>query len=460
MHLLICYISFSDNAGSTGSDQLTKICESSLVEQNINNLRNTQKLTTQTRKMVMKVHDYFRNRNQLLSETDLQIKVAAATGISARTVQRVKKEFKEGWIESPPAKTRWAPILGSLDDFTEGCIRREILSFYERGEIPTLSTLLELVKEPPTNFQGSRSSLNKLIKKIGFQYNKMEGGRRVLMERDDIVAARCKFLRILNKNRNIVNSRSEVYVGETWVSQRELMGSIIGPKSKIDKAQYTVVHAGGKMGFVPGALFIFKLKAGNNGVFRSALSPECFRTWFENQLLPNIPDNSLIILNSSPCHAKLGVKIPSRSMKKSDVIHWLVENNIAHDASVSKAELLHLAKSNKEQYPYEIDQIAQGKGHEVIRLPPYHNHLNPIEHVWDNVKSEIRKELSSTDKTPLNIKNITADAIDKVTVEDWMMPMEVITQIEEEYRNKDDAVDHLLETLALSLDEATTDEDD
>ncbi|XP_050722331.1 uncharacterized protein LOC127001587 [Eriocheir sinensis] len=451
----------SSKAGSTHPTRHTQINESSLSEESINNLRSTQKLTTQTRKMVMKVHDYFRSRNQLLSETDLQIKVAAATGVAVRTVQRVKKEFKEGWTESPPpAKMRWAPVLGSLNDFDEGCVRREILSFYERGEIPTLSTLLEMVKEPPINFPGGRSSLNNLIRKIGFQYKKMEGGRQILMEREDIVATRCKYLRILNNNRNISNPRPEVYVGETYVSQKELLGTV-GPKSKTEKgAQFVVVHAGGKKGFVPGGLLIFKPKTGSNARYHNATSPECFRTWLENQLLPNISNNSLIIVNNSPGHSKLGVQVPNRSMKKSDIIHWLVENNIAHDSSISKSELLYLAYSNKDKYAYEIDQIAHGKGHEVLRLPPYHDHLNPIALIWDNVKSEIKREFSNADKTSQKFKNLITDALAKVSTEDWRTHMEMITQIEEEYRNKDDAVDHLLETLTISLDEATTDEED
>lgn len=426
----------------------------------MNNLRSSQKLTIQTRKMVMKVHDYFRGRNQLLSETDLQIKVAAATGIAVRTVQRVKKEFKEGWIESPPpAKMRWAPVMSSLNDYEEGCVRREILSFYERGEIPTLSNLLEVVREPPINFPGSRSSLHSLIKKIGFQYKKMEGGRQILMEKEDIVSTRCKFLRILNNNRNISNPRPEVYVGETFISQKDLLGAI-GPKSKTEKgAHFIVVHAGGKKGFVPGGLLIFKPKT-SNARYRNAMTPECFRTWFENHLLPNIPSNSLIIVNNSPGHSKLGVQVPNRSMKKSDIIHWLVENNIAHDTSISKSELLYLAYSNKDKYAYEIDEIAQDKGHEVLRLPPYHDHLNPITLIWDNVKSEVKRELSDCSKTPQKLKNVIIDVISKITTEEWRMHMEMMTHIEEEYKNKDDAVDHLLETLAITLDEATTDEED
>jgi transposase len=33
-----------------------------------------------------------------------------------------------------------------------------------------------------------------------------------------------------------------------------------------------------------------------------------------------------------------------------------------------------------------IDQLLAEKGHTVLRLPPYHPDLNPIELIWANVK--------------------------------------------------------------------------
>jgi len=58
-----------------------------------------------------------------------------------------------------------------------------------------------------------------------------------------------------------------------------------------------------------------------------------------------------------------------------------------------KFELTDLLKEAKNQVnTYEVDQVAQQHGHQVLRLPPYNCELNPIELVWKDIKHEVRKE--------------------------------------------------------------------
>ena len=84
------------------------------------------------------------------------------------------------WFESPPSRLKKSPVLDSLVEFDKDCICREILSFYERE--------LEKVKQPPICFTGAYLlSFTRLWKKNGFRYKKVESGRKLLMERKDIV---------------------------------------------------------------------------------------------------------------------------------------------------------------------------------------------------------------------------------------------------------------------------------
>lgn len=46
------------------------------------------------------------------------------------------------------------------------------------------------------------------------------------------------------------------------------------------------------------------------------------------------------------------------------------KNNIAFDEKLLKAELLQLAKMNKKENIYVIDELIRQHGHEVLRLPP------------------------------------------------------------------------------------------
>lgn len=97
-------------------------------------------------------------------------------------------------------------------------IRREVLSFYERGELTTLDLLLEKVKKHPLAIQGGRSDQWRLLKDMGFGYKKHGSSRAILMERTDIGAARYKYLRAMAMNRSSDNPRQEVFLDETWVN--------------------------------------------------------------------------------------------------------------------------------------------------------------------------------------------------------------------------------------------------
>ena len=76
-----------------------------------------------------------------------------------------------------------------MDQFEKEAIRKEIIAFYDRGELPTLDNVLEKVKEAPINFPGGRTTLWKVIRTLGFRYRKCSRGRRLLLERQDIVVA-------------------------------------------------------------------------------------------------------------------------------------------------------------------------------------------------------------------------------------------------------------------------------
>ena len=113
------------------------------------------RLTSQSRRIILNVYNHYRNQEERESEMNVESKTVAATGISIRTLQRIKRQHREHGIQSPPCRTRISPVLGAVDDFDKECLRRVILSFYERGEIPTIESVLEKVKEPPISFRGA-----------------------------------------------------------------------------------------------------------------------------------------------------------------------------------------------------------------------------------------------------------------------------------------------------------------
>lgn len=60
------------------------------------------------------------------------------------------------------------------------------------------------------------------------------------MGREDILAVKCKYLRVIERNRKSSIPRPEMYTGETWVNQNECMqkcwtasDGVVGRKLKI-----------------------------------------------------------------------------------------------------------------------------------------------------------------------------------------------------------------------------------
>lgn len=53
------------------------------------------------------------------------------------------------------------------------------------------------IKEYGTGFKGRESSLNKLLKKMGFKWRKTAEKRKIIIERNDIREVQIKFLRFL-----------------------------------------------------------------------------------------------------------------------------------------------------------------------------------------------------------------------------------------------------------------------
>ena len=81
--------------------------------------------------------------------------------------------------------------------------------------------------------------------------------------------------------------------------------------------------------------------------------------------------------------------------RKQQLIDWLKEKNVTIPDKALRAELWTMAKVEREKYSSKVvDEIAMRAGHTVIRLPPYHCELNPIELAWAAEKNFVAKENS------------------------------------------------------------------
>jgi len=83
---------------------------------------------------------------------------------------------------------------------------------------------------------------------------------------------------------------------------------------------------------------------------------------------------------------------------------------------------------------YIIDEIARSKGHEVIRTPPYHPELQPIEICWGVVKNHIGRNCDFTMKNLIEQLDV---GFDKVTTETCIKIIAKIRKIEDSFWTED-----------------------
>lgn len=126
-------------------------------------------------------------------------------------------------FKSPRKSYKRIKYATNLDDFDNEVVRRTVHSFYDNHKFPTSSKILAAMREK-TNYPGSKSSIKVLLKNLDFKYKNCNDGHKFLMERNDIVASRVKFLRKMNAFRCNNDSRPVVYLDETWVNQNHTRG--------------------------------------------------------------------------------------------------------------------------------------------------------------------------------------------------------------------------------------------
>ena len=62
-----------------------------------------------------------------------------------------------------------------------------------------------------------------------------------------------------------------------------------------------VVHAGGSDGFIPGGLLTFKSGC-STGDYHNDMNADNFTRWLREQLIPNLPDKSVVVLDNAAYH--------------------------------------------------------------------------------------------------------------------------------------------------------------
>ncbi|KAE9522154.1 hypothetical protein AGLY_017414 [Aphis glycines] len=361
--------------------------------------------------------------------------ISEENGIGQRTVSVTLSEYRNKGIRPP--------VTEKVDDFDQDAIRKKVHEFWHRREIPTLKKILTAVNKDTTLSNFSKTSLRRLLKHLNFEYVR-KSRNSALIERIDIVCWLRRYLQAIKEYHQL--GRPIYYLDETWVNAGEttsktwvdkivnsprdafLRGPTTGQKEPSGKGKrLIVVHIGSSDGFVVGGLLCFESKK-NTDDYHDEMNGDAFYDWFAN-ILPLLHENAVIVMDNASYHS--------------------VKKHTRGNRSNNGQQLLERVKILKPQFnEYVIDELAKSADKTVLRLPPYHCELNPIELAWASVKNYVKMN-NSTFKMN-DVKKLLEEGVERVTPDMWKNYVDHIIKVEEKFWQVDYISNELLDAEVTS----------
>ncbi len=320
----------------------------------------------------------------------------------------------------------WERSVKHIDGMIADKIKRLIHEeFYKKCRTVSVSRLLAKLQEEMQEdggFQCSESNFRLIMRGLGYRFRKLNF-RPVVFERQDLIDWRKRYLRQIDDYRR--KGYRIVYLDETWVfagmTQRydwvdiealenpyrsKNKGYTTGPRTPASRGKRAiVVHCLSADGLINGAELIFASNStDDDGDYHREMDAETFENYIK-RIAPLLKGDSdipvVLVMDNAPCHSRYNDKVPTMATKGNEMRDWLRRHNILFPELATKKSLYEslIAPLNKEEFnSYAVEKIAQDNGILILRLPPYHCDLNPIEFVWGWCKRQLRDELNRDDK--------------------------------------------------------------
>lgn len=405
-------------------------------------------LSTDIKRAIVQVKQYFdRSKSNDTEESRPSIeRVAEALGVGLATVRRVMADFnRDPILLENSFKIKGRPDY-VMPDSLQSVIRKSVREANKEGAFITLDMLREQLVELLPILDINIRTLGRALDRWGFVFGK---GMRCqhLKEKDHVIVARQRYIRRKRENRRGEGSiRPEVYLDESYVNKNhsndftwyfEEDGPLVQKPTGLGE-RLIIINAITKDGWIPNAKLVFK-GSRKTGDYHGQVNHELFSKWFQEKLLPNIPKNSLIIMDNASYHNVLSpCSAPTLSSKKEHIRRWLLDNGMPVSDDCLKPEMIELLNKFAPRPTYAIDLIAEQAGHEVLRTPPYHPELQPIEICWGIVKNQVAR---NCDFTMANLLLQLDSAFASVTDKTCQGLIKKTRELEDEFWNSDAKLD-------------------
>ena len=396
-----------------------------------------------------KHYDKERKAGKFVPTKNAAKRTADALGIGVATVKRIMARYKKDGdevivrIKQRPGRppSRICPVVQPI---VREFIRTENLG----GRRVSLDRVCKFLNSEH-EIDIPKMTLWRALNRWGFSHG--EGRRRdSLKEQDRVILARREYLRakLANRNADGTLKRPEVYLDETYINKNHSCrftwylnedGPLVNKPSGVGP-RLILVHAITEKGWVDGAQLVFEAKK-RTGDYHGQMNWENFSKWFKTQLLPNIEPESIVILDNAKYHNVLeDDAIPNKSSKKEQLRDWLSRNGYPWREDMLKSELLELCSRLAPAAEYKLDRLASGHGISILRTPPYHPELQPIETCWAVVKNHLA---DNCDFTMAGLRNRLPHAFSKVTSETCKEIISKVIDQEEKFWSEDEKLDEI-----------------
>lgn len=281
-----------------------------------------------------------------------------------------------------------------VNSINAGVVRKKVFEYYEtEKEVPTLGELAEMLEENGLVFEPKY--LKKLLHELGYRYIRCQSPsrRHILVEKHTLGNKRIRYLRQIREcraeNRNIYFMH-ETYMEASDVAKNRDRCLRIDLPAKISKTErLVIVHAGAKNGLMNGSFTTIKADYEFGDHFSEVNTPK-FQKWVTENLQDKFEPNSVICISSPRHHSIQKHKKPKDMFTtKTDMQNWLKIHNIEFEEDLQKIFLLELISKTHSEPVYAVDEALKGIGHTVLRLPPIHADLNPLEYVWEDIRKRL-----------------------------------------------------------------------
>ena len=373
-------------------------------------------------------------------------KVSHALDIGIATVKRVMADHNRGAAFLDQEQARRGRPARALSDSLQSVTRAYVREANREGQHITLEMLCQHLEKAELAQDFSVRTLGRALDRWGFTFGKGTRSQR-LKEKDHVVAARQRYLRRKRANRTGESAmRPEVYLDESYVNKNHSNDFVWyldedGPwiqKPTGKGERLIIIHAITKDGWVPGAKLTFR-STKKTGDYHGQMNYDLFAKWFTDQLLPNIPKDSLIIMDNASYHNAVSThSAPTATCKKARIRSWLEQNKIPLREDCLKAEMIEILTKFAPPLAYAIDDIATDHGHEILRTPPYHPELQPIETCWGVLKNKIAR---TCDFTMANLLVQLENAFGDVTAKTCSGLIQKVRRVEDKFWEEDVLLD-------------------